>query len=309
MKEAGKDYSVVVPVHNSQESLEGLFAGIRACFNGLKDTFEVIFVDDYSRDKSWEVLQKLKERHPAEVAAIKLSRNFGQHNAIFCGFTFARGNRIITMDDDLQNPPSEIPKLIQKADEEECDLVYGIPGRKGHNRARRLGSKALHKSSHALNDAPGNGSSFRLINRQLVEKLLSHHHNFIYLDELLNWYTRSIAFIAVEHHPRPYQKSGYSLRSLLRLFANIVLFYTNFPLRLIVYGGFAFSVVSFFIGIFFIYRKIVYEVPIGFTAQIVAIFFSTGLIMLSLGVIGEYLSRIYMLQQKKPPFSIQKILR
>jgi undecaprenyl-phosphate 4-deoxy-4-formamido-L-arabinose transferase len=308
MSRKSLDFSVVVPVHNSEDSLKELFLGIKACFEKLDRSYEVIFVNDYSRDKSWKVLEELHLAYPDEVRAISLSRNFGQHNAIFCGFTFVQGMQVITMDDDLQNPPEEIPKLIEEAEKHESDLVYGIPAKKSHSRSRRIGSKALHKSSHALYDGPGNGSSFRLINRGLVDQLLNHHHNFIYLDELLNWYTRSISFVNVEHRPRPYQQSGYSKRSLFRLFANIVLFYTNFPLRLIVYGGFLFSLISFIIGIFFIYRKVVYEVPLGFTAQIVAIFFSTGLILLSLGVIGEYLSRIYALQQKKPPFSIKKAL-
>ncbi len=302
------EFSVVVPVHNSEDSLKELFIGIKSCFEKLDRTYEVVFVNDYSRDESWKVLEELHLAYPDKVRAISLSRNFGQHNAIFCGFTFVQGMQVITMDDDLQSPPEEIPKLIEAAEKYESDLVYGIPSKKNHSRSRRIGSKALHKSSHALYDGPGNGSSFRLISRRLVDQLLKHHHNFIYLDELLNWYTRSISFVDVEHRTRPYQKSGYSNRSLFRLFANIVLFYTNFPLRLIVYGGFLFSLVSFIIGIFFIYRKVVYEVPLGFTAQIVAIFFSTGLIMLSLGVIGEYLSRIYALQQKKPPFSIKKAL-
>ena len=308
MSRKSLDFSVVVPVHNSEDSLKELFLGIKACFEKLERSYEVVFVNDYSSDKSWKVLEELHLAYPDEVRAISLSRNFGQHNAIFCGFTFVQGMQVITMDDDLQNPPEEIPKLIETAEKHESDLVYGVPSRKQHSASRRAGSKVLHKSSHVLFDGPGNGSSFRLISRRLVDQLLKHHHNFIYLDELLNWYTRSISFVDVEHRPRPYKRSGYSNRSLFRLVSNIVMYYTNLPLRLIVYGGFLFSFVSFIIGLFFIYRKVVYEVPLGFTAQIVAIFFSTGLILLSLGVIGEYLSRIYALQQKKPPFSIKKAL-
>ncbi len=301
-------FSVVVPVHNSSESLKPLFERIKAVFNARNDRFEVIFVDDYSQDESWSIISELKKHFPKEVKAIKLGRNFGQHNATFCGFSFAEGQWIITMDDDLQNPPEEIPALIEVCEKTNCSVVYGIANKKNHSKVRNAGSKTLQKSSKLFYDNPGNGSSFRILSRDLIDQILQHDHNFVYIDELINWYTRSVYFIEVEHHKREHQSSGYSKVSLFRLVANIVLFYTNFPLRMIVYGGLTFSFFSFLVGLFFIYRKIVHEVPLGFTAQIVAIFFSTGLILLGLGIIGEYLSRIYLLQQKKPPYSIQKII-
>lgn len=300
-------YSVVVPVFNSQSSLEELFGGLKAVFNGI-GSFEVIFVDDGSSDNSWEVLTRLKTEHPEQITAIRLSKNFGQHNATFCGFGFAKGDWVITIDDDLQTPPEEIRKLIETAARTEAELVYGFYGRKHHSKIRNLGSASLKKSSRWLRNAPGEGSSFRLISSGLLEKIMHHRQNFIFLDEVLLWYTDDIAFAEVTHIPRKYDRSGYTFRSLLRLMSNIILYYTMVPLRLLVYGGFFLSLTTLIIGIWFIIKKLFFDVPLGFTALIVAILFSSSIILFSLGVIGEYLSRIYQVQNQKPPYSIRKIL-
>lgn len=301
-------YSVVIPVFNSEDSLEELFLGIKALFEERKDNFEVVFVEDHGRDGSWEVLKKLKAENPEEIKAILLSKNFGQHNAILCGFGFAKGEFIITIDDDLQTPPSEIAKLIDAMKAEPVDLVYGIALKKNHSRARNLGSSSLKKSSKALHGSPGEGSSFRLITRDLVDKILHHHQHFIYLDEVLYWYTDDIAFVEVTHLPRKYQQSGYTWRKLMLLMANIMLYYTMLPLKFLVYGGFFFSLITFVYGVYHIVKKWMFDVPLGYTSLIVAILFSTSIILFSLGVIGEYLRRIYEVQNRKPPFSIRKII-
>jgi undecaprenyl-phosphate 4-deoxy-4-formamido-L-arabinose transferase len=140
------------------------------------------------------------------------------------------------------------------------------------------------------------------------KSLLNHQLNFIFIDELFNWYTNHIEFVMVEHHKRPYQKSTYTSHSLFSLFSNLVIYYTAIPLRIMVYSGFISAFLSFFIGVVFIYRKIMHNVPLGFTALIVAISFSTSIILLSLGIIGEYLSRIYSVQNRKPPFDIKTLL-
>ena len=128
------------------------------------------------------------------------------------------------------------------------------------------------------------------------------------VDELLLWYTNNINFKQVEHHKRKEKKSGYSFTKLFKLAVNITIYYTAVPLKIMIYGGFISSLISFFFGIYFIARKIIFNVPLGYTSIIVAILFSTSIILFSLGIIGEYLSRIYMVQNKKPPYSIKKIL-
>jgi hypothetical protein len=189
-----------------------------------------------------------------------------------------------------------------------ADLVYGIYGKKHHSVARNLGSGALKGWSRRLSKTKGAGSSFRLMKAAIGKNLLNHQINFIYIDELFNWYTSQIVFVLVDHQKRPYQESNYTSRSLFSMLSNVVIYYTVFPLRLMVYGGFILSVFSFVIGLGFIYRKIFHDVPLGFTALIVAILFSTSIILLSLGIIGEYLSRIYTVQNRKPPYSIKTLL-
>jgi polyisoprenyl-phosphate glycosyltransferase len=138
--------------------------------------------------------------------------------------------------------------------------------------------------------------------------LLNHQINFIYIDELFNWYTNHIEFVLVDHQKRPYQISTYTSHLLFSMFSNLVIYYTAIPLRIMVYSGFISAFLSFFTGLIFIYRKLVHNVPLGFTALIVAILFSTSIILLSLGIIGEYLSRIYMVQNRKPPYAIKTLL-
>ncbi len=306
---AQPDYSVVVPVFNSDDSLEELFVRTKAVFDQLDASFEFVFVEDCSRDNSWDVLKKLKDENPEMVTAIKLHRNYGQHNATVCGFSFARAERVITMDDDLQHPPEEIPKLIAAFDKDEADIVYGIFTKKQHSMIRNMGSRSIKSTSKLFLKGTGKGSSFRLIKKKIIEKLLEHNLHFVFIDELLLWYTSDFSFVEVEHHKRKSKKSGYSARKLLSLMSDLMYFYTNIPLKLMVYGGMIASLVFFLFGMKFVLQKILFNVTVpGYTSTIVTILFSTSLIVFSLGVIGGYLSRIYMVQNKKPPFTIKKVL-
>lgn len=300
-------YSVVVPVYNSDALLEELFIRLTKVMGGLGRNYEMIFVDDGSSDRSWEVLKKIKAEHPDGFTAIRLAKNFGQHSATFCGFSFAKGNSVITLDDDLQCPPEEIPKLIKTMEETDAELVYGIYKKKQHSAVRNISSSSFKRLS-GLFGSQTKGSSFRLISGRIINKILDHHHHFVFIDEILHWYTDFIGYVTVEHHPRKYKRSGYSGGKIWKFFANVMYHYSTAPLKVMVYGGLISSVFFFILSIYFILRKILMNVPLGYTSLIVAILFSTSLILLSLGVIGEYLSRIYMVQNKKPLFSVKKVL-
>ncbi|MDO9510305.1 MAG: glycosyltransferase family 2 protein [Bacteroidales bacterium] len=303
------EYSVVIPVYNSQDSLEELFYEIKKVFTELSTSFEAIFVDDGSKDQSWEILQGLQQSNQGQVRIIKLARNFGQHNATLCGLTMTRGEKIITTDDDLQWPPSEIPKLIQAFKKSDADIIYGIPSSdKKHSGLRNSGSKILKSTSRKFRDTPGDGSSFRIMKREIAEKICEHRLHFIFIDEIILWYTEAVGFVSVEHHKRKHQKSGYTLSKLLGLTANLVVFYTGFPLKVLVYGGFFASFISFVFGVIYIIKKIFWDVPLGYTSMITAILFSTSIILFSLGIIGEYLRRMYVVQNRKPPYNIRRII-
>lgn len=302
-------YSVIVPVFNSEDTLEELFSRTRAVFEQLEATFEIIFVEDCGRDDSWKVLQQMKKEYPELITAIKLHRNYGQHNATICGFSFARGEFIITIDDDLQHPPEELVKLINEQKEDDADIVYGVFNRKQHSRIRNLGSRSVRRTSRLLLEGTGKGSSFRLIKKDIISKLLENTIHFVFIDQLLLWHTNDIAFVVVEHHKRRLKKSGYTTKKLFKLVSDLTYFYTNIPLKLMVWGGLVMSFVFFLFGLRFILQKWLFNVTVpGYTSTIVTILFSTGIIVFSLGIIGGYLSRIYMVQSKKPPFTIKKVL-
>lgn len=304
-----KEFSVIIPVYNSEKTLEELFKRIINIFSYLDKSFEVVFVDDGSNDDSWNILKDIKVKNQETVKAIKLSKNFGQHNAIFCGLGFAEGNYIITIDDDLQTPPEEIPKLINAMSSENSDMVYGYYKNKKHSIFRNAGSSMLKKTGKLLKKSHGEGSSFRLFTKELSEKILTHSQNFVFIDELLLWYTDDISFCAVEHMKRKEGKSGYSNIKLINLALNLMIYYSAIPLKIMTWGGLLSSIISFLIGVYFLLRKMIFHhVPIGYTSLIVAILFSTSLIIFSLGIIGEYIYRLYMLQNKKPSFSIKKVI-
>jgi polyisoprenyl-phosphate glycosyltransferase len=303
------DYSVIVPVYNSEASLQELFSGIKIVFDQLGVSYEVVFVDDGSSDGSWSVLAKLKQEFSDCIKAIKLSRNYGQHNATLCGMLHSEGNHIITIDDDLQVNPTEIQKLINAFKERKCDLVYGYFKNKKHSLLRNAGSYYMKTVPKILYNKPGQGSSFRLLTRDLVTKILTHNQNFVYIDEILVWYTGSISFVEVEHRKRAHGKSGYSNFKLFQLSLNTMYYYTVLPLKIMTYGGLLSSAICFFIGLFYLIKKIIFHhMPPGYTSVIVAVLFSTSIIIFSLGIIGEYLRRIYMVQNKKPPYIIKEIL-
>lgn len=303
------DYSVIVPVFNSEDTLQELLDRIHAVFKEIGQSTEVIFIDDGSQDDSWKVLTELKASYPDLITVIRLARNSGQHNATFCGMVRAKGNFIITIDDDLQIPPEEITKLIQQYAESQPDIVYGTFPDKRHNALRNISSTSFRQSSRMFHDGPGKGSSFRLMTRELADHIIGHYQSFVFLDELINWYTADIAYVDIRHQERKNKKSGYTPRKLVRFLSNIILYYSNIPLKMMVYTGLIFSGFSFLIGILYIAKKIFFNVSVpGYTSTIVVIAFSTGIIVFSLGVIGEYLSRIYFSQSKKPPYTIKKIL-
>ena len=301
------NYSVVVPVFNSEYTLVKLFESLGEVFAKLDKSVQFVFVDDGSLDNSWEVLQGIKKSSPDNVVIARLNKNYGQGNATFCGLGFAKGERVITIDDDLQQPPEEIPKLIELFEKENRELVYGVYKHKKHSRARNAGSKIVRKSAKRFMDKPEMASSFRLFSRDINQKIQPHKSNFIFIDELLWWYTRNIGFAFVEHRKREGSKSGYTYGKLWKLLANLLIHYTNFPLQLMVYGGLFFSILFLIITVYYLLAKAFYDVPLGYTSIIVGIMFSTSMILFSLGVIGEYVSRLYTFQNKKPPFIVEDL--
>lgn len=271
--------------------------------------YELIFVDDFSKDDSWNKLNELKTRYQSSVKLILLNKNYGQHIALMCGFHFAKGDYIITMDGDMQHPPSEIKHLIEKQQQTQAEVVYGYYEEKKHSAVRNTLSYFARKSAVIAASYSGKGSSFRLITKEISQKIVENHNNeFLFIDEVLNWYTTSFAYATVKHNERTKDNSSYSFIKLLRLYFNIVTNYYASPLKLITWLGLFFSFITFALGARFLIRKFFYGVPIGFTAIIVSILFSTSIILLVLGIIGQYIFKIFTQHQNKPVFQIKSVV-
>lgn len=301
------EYSVIIPVYNSESTLNELFERTRLVFEKLNYSFEVVFIEDCGTDGSWNVLREIKKANPQTVTVIRLSKNFGQHNAILCGLNHVKGKKVITIDDDLQIPPEEIEKLIKEYETRQADVIYGKYNQKKHGSYRNVGSFLVQKIFKKIFKSQDNITSFRLICERMVNNLKNHKENFVYIDGLLHWYTNDFAFVYVNHEPRKHGKSGYSLMKLISLANNLLFNFTTLPLRWMIDLGFLFAILSFAPIIIFIYRKLVYDVPIGYTSIIVTLFFIFSILLLVIGVVGEYISRLYSLQNEKPQYSIKQI--
>ena len=302
------DYSVVVPVYNSEHSLAELFERTRAVFAKLGRSFEMIFVEDCGSDQSWQVLRELSEQYPGEVIAVRLARNFGQHNATLCGFHYVHGDFVITIDDDLQVPPEEIPRLIEEQERSGAELVYGYYAEKHHGLIQNLGSWVIQKTFEVTFKAKGKGSSFRLISASLIEKVRQHRQRFVFIDGLLFWYTQYVSRTEVSHEPRRIGRSSYSMFKRLHQAADVFFNFTTLPLRWTIYLGFLISTISLGFGVTFFVRAFYYTTPPGWASLAVTIFFVGGAILMVLGIIGEYISRIFTLNNERPQFYVREVL-
>ena len=278
-------------------------------FKSMSLPVELILVNDHSTDQSWEIIKQLKDRYLGQITGINLSRNFGQHRALLCGFHNCSGDYIVTIDDDLQHHPEDIKYLINIQNQTGADVVYGIFKKKKHSTIRNIGSNALTYIFLKFANTPAQGSSFRLLSRHIVDQVKNYDSPFIFLDEIIAWYSRGNSFAEIRHEDRAVGRSGYNIFKLVAYTIQIIVTYTILPLRIITWVGLmAFFICLFFIS-YFVYQKYTCGAELGFTALIVSLFMSTGLILFSIGIIGEYISRLFILQSKKPSFVIKEIVK
>jgi glycosyltransferase involved in cell wall biosynthesis len=301
------DYAVVIPVYGGKYAVSELVGRIFKAMDGAGINVQVVLVDDAGPHGTWQVIPQLVQEHPGKVKAIRLATNVGQQSATLCGIHHASATWVITMDDDLQHLPEEIPKLIERQRETDADLIYGIFPKKMHSWLRNFGSWLFNRGFGMLASTSGNGSSFRLIRGTVCDRLLQTYHRHMLLDEILSWHAPTVAQVPLTHAARHNGKSGYSSIKLFLMTMNYVVNYTVLPLRLMTYGGLLFSFITMCIGIFFIYEKLYADVELGFTSIVVAIFFSTSIILFCLGIIGEYISRMYVKDWNRPQYLIGEI--
>jgi undecaprenyl-phosphate 4-deoxy-4-formamido-L-arabinose transferase len=303
------DVSVVVPVYNSEDTLEQLIERLSAVFAGMNRSFEVVFVEDGSRDRSWEVLERIQAAHGDVVTAVQLMRNFGQHNALMCGFRHCRGAYVITMDDDLQNPPEEVPRLLRAIEDKGLDLVYGVEADKHHESWRNLGSAVTRYFYRTVFKSHVSPTSFRVIRRALVDSVLTYDLNYTYVDGLLAWNTQRVGTVEVEHHARESGRSGYSLSKLLLLAFNLFTNFSLLPLQFVSLCGFLAALAGFAVGGFYVAQYFLANIAVpGFASIIVAVLVLGGMQLLALGIMGEYLGRLHINVNRKPQYTVRTAL-
>ncbi len=298
--------SIVIPVYNGATSIERLVRELA----GLKvdGGLEIVLVNDCSTDNSWAIIDRLAREAPVPVIALDLSRNFGEHNAVMAGYEASSGAYIINIDDDFQNPPSEVLKVLDFArTNPRFDIIYTKYQRKQHNFFRNLGSKFNDRMATILLDKPKGLylSSFRCVNRFLCERILDYQGPYPYIDGIILERTQRIGVITVQHAPRAEGRSSYTLRKLIRLWLFMFVNFSVMPLRISSIMGFIISGVGFIMALVVIFESLVLGTPQGWPSIAAGILVFAGIQLIMLGLIGEYLGRLYLMQKGKPQYIVR----
>lgn len=293
--------SVVIPVYNSSNILLALLARLEPVLIQVATRFEVVFVNDGSSDESWETIIKLAEKY-SWLHGLNLMRNYGQHNALLAGIREAQYEVIVTMDDDLQHPPEELPKLLAEL-EKGWDVVYGIPEVEKHGLFRDAASRLIKGLMSAALEAPhiSHSGAFRAFRTQVREAFWDYRSQFVSIDVLLGWGTTKFSFVTVRHEHRYAGKSNYTFKKLVRHTFNMVTGFSTLPLRLASITGFLFTIFGFLVLVYVVGRYLLQGSPVQgfpFLASIIAIF--SGVQLFAMGIFGEYMARMYFRMMGRP---------
>jgi glycosyltransferase involved in cell wall biosynthesis len=305
--EMDRSISVIVPVYNSELTLPDLVCRLEPVLKVLAGEYELVLVNDGSRDRSWQTIQKLAAEN-RRVRGIDLMRNYGQHNALLCGVRAARYETIMTLDDDLQHAPEDMPKLIAKL-EEGFDVVYGTPERESHGIWRGLASRfAKFALQHVMGvPAARHVSAYRALRTHLRLAFGRYQAPFVSLDVLLSWGTTRFAVVTVPHHPRTAGRSNYTARALVGHALTLMTGFSVWPLKVASFIGFGFTVFGVLVFTYVVTRFLAEgrSVPgFPFLASIIAIF--SGAQMFALGIMGEYLARMHFRMMERPTYVVSE---
>ena len=304
------ELSVVVPVYNEEDNIEELVRRLSVVLDSTKKTYEVIFVDDGSKDRSFGMLRICALKNPS-FKVIRFNRNYGQHSAIFAGFSHARGDVVVTLDADLQNPPEEIPKLLHKM-EEGYEVVSGYRQNRQDSLCRKIPSffVALITSKLVGVQLRDYGCMLRAYRKELVRLMCENSGASTYIPALANSFASSVTEVSVHHEHRRRGKSKYGLLSLLRLNFDLMTSFSLLPIQMIGVVGFVMSLFGLGFSLFLLLMRLVKgsEWAVQGTFTLFGIlFFFVGVQVLSMALIGEYIGRIYQEVRSRPRYRIQEI--
>ena len=301
--------SVVIPVFNEELVLHEFYPRLKKEAESWGKSYELLFVDDGSTDNSFELICKWK-KIDSNIRVVKFTRNFGQQAAVLAGFRESRGNIVVQIDSDLQNPPEEIKRLLG-AFTDEVDLVVTISRKRRDSSLRILGSKVLHSLAQALfgNRFKLNLSSFRAMRRSVIEKIDQCQDRSRYMAVLMSWMAVPTVHVEVDHQLRKIGQTKYGVLPLLRLTWDLITGYSNFPLRLVTYLGLLGAGMGFAIMMFLLYQRLVVGILIeGFVVLSAVFSFFAGVQLLSIGFLGEYLGRVHLQTQNRPDYIVHKVI-
>jgi undecaprenyl-phosphate 4-deoxy-4-formamido-L-arabinose transferase len=309
MAEAVK-ISLVIPVYNEEANLAALMKRILVVMERLDEPYEVVFVDDGSRDRSLDILKGFAA-HP-RVRIVELARNYGQHAAILSGFSVVRGDMVVTLDADLQNPPEEIPNLIRTMVEGDYDVVGTVRVGRKDPLFRTLPSKVINAVTRRITKCNMTdwGCMLRAYRRSVVDRMVNCHEQSTFIPALATHFAKRITEIEVAHEKRFAGKSNYSIRRLINLQFDLVSSFSDLPLKILMYSGIGMAIAGISLGFLLLLARLVYGAlwAVGGVFTLFALLFTfVGFQFFALGVMGEYISRIYREVRRRPEFVIEKV--
>src|SRR3954452_2069589 len=300
MDDSGPHLSIVIPLYNSALTLPALHQELSAL--EVKGGLELIIVNDGSRDETEAVALKLTRESRLPVTFLSLSRNFGEHNAVLAGLRAVSGRYVVTMDDDLQNPPAEALKLLAAAETEKRDVVFGVYDHKEHAWWRNAGSWLTNRIADVVVYKPRKLylCSFRCLSRFVVDEITKSRTPYPYVDGLIFQVTQNVGTVAVRHAERAEGSSGYNFRKLIRLWISMLVNVSILPLRLMSLAGMLTSALGFLAVIEVVFEHLWHKTPTGWSSLMAAMLLLSGTQLLLLGILGEYVGRIYLAISEKP---------
>jgi glycosyltransferase involved in cell wall biosynthesis len=301
--------SIVVPLYNAAATLPALHEEISAL--EVPGGHELILVNDGSRDETEAVALKLTRESRLPTRFLSLSRNFGEHNAVLAGLRAVSGRYVVTMDDDLQNPPTEALKLLAVAEAEKRDVVFGIYERKEHAWWRKAGSWLTNRIADFVVDKPRKLylCSFRCLSRFVVDEITKSRTPYPYVDGLIFQVTQNVGTVRVRHVERAQGSSGYNFRKLVRLWISMLVNVSVLPLRLMTLAGMITSALGFLAVIEVVLEHVLHKTPTGWSSIMAAVLVLSGAQLLLLGILGEYVGRIYLGISEKPQSVVREEVR
>jgi undecaprenyl-phosphate 4-deoxy-4-formamido-L-arabinose transferase len=303
--------SIVIPVYNAEETIANLVEELISEL-GVEYALEIVLVNDRSRDTSERVCITLFKKYPSVIRFFSLAKNVGEHNAVMAGLNNISGDFAVIMDDDFQNPIQEVKRLIDYTIQTEYDVVYTYYEKKEHSLFRNLGSLFNDRVANLMLGKPRDLylSSFKIIRKTLVDEIIKYDLPFPYIDGLVLRSTENIGKFKVKHDARKTGKSGYTLSKLVSLWLNMFINFSILPLRLATFMGFAFAGVGFLLGISAIIERVLNpNLPQGYTFLFVFIAVISGVQLISVGILGEYIGRFFLSHNKQPQYIIKSAYR